>query len=210
VKRIINFLILFFITSVLALVVVRISQNKKESYIPRASSRVPSDLGRMPVSSSQELLPLALRINSPERPDYKIILQNPSWLINDNLIDIREPDYRLHLFAFYKQYLAENNLKGLLLTDMGECPEPLEDTSCPSWWNMSQKELVAELRQQLTDPVIYFRALPIDDTNWELNRHYFLSLDGVVVEEVELEAFKSGIADLVSDEVLLRKTILPL
>jgi hypothetical protein len=209
VKRTINFLILLFITSVLLLVLFRINQNKKESYIPHASAPVTPLFGRLSVNSVGELLPLALRINLPERPDYEIIKKHPRWLLDSNLIDIREPEYRLHLFAFYREYLAKNGVKGLLLRDLGKCPDSLS-TNCESWWDMSQKELVAELRQQLSAPVIFYEALPITEENWELNRHYFLSLDGVAVKSSEIEAFKEGIGELVPKGVFFKKTILAL
>gem|GEM_PF-1988036 len=209
-KRLLNLISLFFILSVLGLLLWRFNQQTRESYLPRASSPTTPRLGRSPATSSKELLPLELRINSPQRPDFEIIAKHPDWLLATNLIDIREPDYRLHLFPFYREYLAEKQIKGLLLRDLGACPELLGTSSCPEWWNISQKELVAELRQQLTDPVIYFQALPFSEEGRELNRHYFLSLDGVVVGANEKALFEVEIRKLVPEAVYLKKTILSL
>lgn len=118
--------------------------------------------------------------------EYEALKEHSDWFIDKQILDIANPLYRQHFFAFYKQALEKAGVDGLYLSLVDKCPPGVSMSDCSNrfnWWSMSMQDFVAQIRQFYSDKIVLFQSLPLDSQNFEFNNKLLAVFNGMVITD---------------------------
>ena len=107
--------------------------------------------------------------------EYDQLLAHKDWFLNETLMDIRNPLYRQHFFSFFEKILVASQVDGIYLTGL--------DNANFTWWELSMKDFVAQIRQYYSDKTILFHSLPLNTNTENFNNQILTQLNGMVMTD---------------------------